>query len=66
MFIKRFKKKLIEILAILNGLLNASKSLLSISNSENISFAKVYHVNMPLSGIDLFRLSASFLRGFNS
>jgi hypothetical protein len=33
---------LIEILAISNGLLKASKSLLSISNSANISFAKVY------------------------
>jgi len=42
MFINRFFKYfLIEILAILNGLLRASKSLLSISNSANISFAKV-------------------------
>jgi hypothetical protein len=32
----------LEILAILNGLLKASTSLLSISNSANISFAKVY------------------------
>jgi hypothetical protein len=24
----------------------------------------VYHVNMPLSCIDLFRLNASFIRGF--
>jgi hypothetical protein len=37
---------LIEIWAILNGLLKASKSLLSISNSANISFAKVYHIKL--------------------
>jgi hypothetical protein len=46
-----------------HSLLKASKSLLSISNSANISFAKVYHVNMPLSCIDLFRLNVSFIRG---